>query len=93
MPAACSPGRSRPTNGALVESDEPAEAQFGGEYFCESMLAFRLLWKSTSMSSSPASTRATSSASMPAGWIWNARPALMSASQTSIARSHGIQIS
>ena len=45
-----------------------------GEYICDAIIAFLLLKKSTSMSSSPASIRATSSASMPAGLMSNGRP-------------------
>ena len=45
-----------------------------GEYACASIIAFLLLKKSTSMSSSPASMRATSSASMPAGLMSNGLP-------------------
>ena len=45
-----------------------------GEYFCDSITAFLLLWKSTSISSRPASIRATSSASMPAGCRSNGWP-------------------
>ena len=64
-----------------------------GVYFWDSISAFLLLLKSTSMSRRPASTRATSSASMPAGWMSYGRPPDISASQTAVARSHGIQIS
>ena len=51
-------------------------------YFCAAIIAFLLLKKSTSMSSRPASTRATSSASMPAGLMSNGLPPSISASHT-----------
>ena len=60
-----------------------------GVYFCDGISAFLLLKKSTSISSSPASTRATSSASMPAGLMSNGAPASISASHTCTASRAG----
>ncbi len=65
-----------------------------GEYICEAIIALRLLKKSTSISSSPASIRATSSASMPAGLMSNGRPpSHQRVPHLDGARSAGIQIS
>ena len=64
-----------------------------GEYACDGIIAFLLLKKSTSTSSRPASTRATSSASIPAGLMSNLFPPAISASQTRTASAAGIQIS
>ena len=50
-----------------------------GVYACDGMSARRLLWKSTSMSRRPASMRATSRASIPAGLSPNRRPPSTSA--------------
>ena len=65
-----------------------------GVYFCDSISAFLLLKKSTSMSSRPASTRATSSASMP-GRLDVERPRRRPSARPRRARASaaGIQIS
>ena len=57
---------ARPTNGRESSCTSRPSPISNGVYFCDSMSAFLLLLKSTSISSRPASTRATSSASMPA---------------------------
>ena len=80
-PAALLPRAARrwPMNGRLSSCTSRPSPISNGEYFCASIIAFLLLKKSTSISSSPASTRATSSASMPAGLMSNGAAAVPSA--------------
>ena len=82
-----------PTNGPLPSlTSRPSPISYG-EYRWASINDFRLPLKSTSTSSSPASIRATSSASMPVGRMSKAVPRAISASQTRSAPSCSTHIS
>ena len=80
-------------NGPLPPAMVQSRLSSNGEYICASMIAFREGIYSTSARMSPASIRAMSSASIPAGVMSCPRPFSRTASHSASARSRSTQIS
>src|SRR3989442_292404 len=82
-----------PMKGPLSSATVQSRLSSNGEYRCASIVAFRAGMYSTSARMSPASMRATSKASIPAGVMSCPAPFVMRASQSASARSRSTQIS
>src|SRR2546425_628589 len=93
-PRRCSSRRAfRPMNGPLFAASVQSRLSSKGEYICASMTALREGMYSTSARMSPASIRAMSRASIPAGVMSCPCPLFISASHNASARSRSTQTS